>query len=57
VDFFATGVSVVIHGNNPHVPTMHCNYRYFEVDVDAKTTIWWVGGGTDLTPIYLNEQV
>ncbi|NUM52525.1 MAG: oxygen-dependent coproporphyrinogen oxidase [Candidatus Hydrogenedentes bacterium] len=43
--FFATGVSLVIHPRNPHVPTIHMNVRYFEADEH-----WWFGGGIDLTP-------
>ncbi|BAM81505.1 coproporphyrinogen III oxidase [Cyanidioschyzon merolae strain 10D] len=49
VPFFAAGISSVIHPWNPHVPTMHFNYRYFETDKG----MWWMGGGTDLTPSYL----
>ena len=42
--FFAAGISSVIHPRNPHVPTLHFNYRYFElVDVDGKVH-WWYGG-------------
>lgn len=52
--FFAAGVSSVIHPRNPHVPTIHFNYRYFEVQ-DGKEKRWWFGGGTDLTPYYLDE--
>ena len=55
VRFWATGVSVVIHPRNPMVPTMHANYRYFEMQ-DAPGTApgaWWFGGGSDLTPAYL----
>ena len=56
--FFACGISSVIHPRNPNVPTVHFNYRYFEVqEEDAgtgtgkeKTTKWWFGGGCDLTP-------
>ncbi|XP_066145111.1 oxygen-dependent coproporphyrinogen-III oxidase isoform X2 [Euwallacea fornicatus] len=51
--FFAAGVSAVIHPVNPMVPTIHFNYRYFEVQ-DSNETQWWFGGGTDLTPYYLN---
>lgn len=51
--FFATGVSVVVHPHNPHAPTAHCNYRYFEMN-DGQT--WWFGGGADLTPSYLYEE-
>lgn len=47
--FCAMGVSVVIHPNNPHVPTSHFNVRYFEAG-----DIWWFGGGFDLTPYYGN---
>ncbi|XP_065566722.1 oxygen-dependent coproporphyrinogen-III oxidase-like isoform X3 [Artemia franciscana] len=56
VPFFATGVSCVIHPRNPFVPTVHFNYRYFEVEDDTGDKIWWFGGGTDLTPYYLNED-
>ncbi len=45
--FFATGVSLVIHPWNPHVPTIHMNIRYFEAG-----QVWWFGGGVDLTPYY-----
>ena len=46
-DFFATGVSMVLHPCNPYVPTVHLNYRYFE-----SGPIWWFAGGADLTPYY-----
>ncbi|MCL4694287.1 MAG: oxygen-dependent coproporphyrinogen oxidase [Candidatus Hydrogenedentes bacterium] len=45
--FVATGVSLVIHPWNPHVPTIHLNVRYFEAG-----DLWWFGGGVDLTPYY-----
>lgn len=54
--FFAAGVSAVIHPRNPMVPTIHFNYRYFEVVNKDGSTQWWFGGGTDLTPYYLNEE-
>ncbi|XP_055542456.1 oxygen-dependent coproporphyrinogen-III oxidase isoform X1 [Wyeomyia smithii] len=54
--FFATGVSAVIHPRNPMVPTIHFNYRYFEVTDSKGHKQWWFGGGTDLTPYYLNEE-
>lgn len=54
--FFASGVSAVIHPRNPHVPTIHFNYRYFEVVLPDGTKQWWFGGGTDLTPYYLDES-
>lgn len=53
--FFAAGVSAVIHPRNPMVPTIHFNYRYFEVQ-DGEDSRWWFGGGTDLTPYYLNKS-
>ncbi|XP_059615878.1 oxygen-dependent coproporphyrinogen-III oxidase [Phlebotomus argentipes] len=54
--FFAAGVSAVIHPRNPMVPTVHFNYRYFEVTDSSGHKQWWFGGGTDLTPYYLNEE-
>ncbi|XP_043462654.1 oxygen-dependent coproporphyrinogen-III oxidase [Leptopilina heterotoma] len=54
--FFAAGISAVIHPRNPMVPTIHFNYRYFEVENKDGTKQWWFGGGTDLTPYYLNEE-
>ncbi|XP_074100513.1 oxygen-dependent coproporphyrinogen-III oxidase isoform X1 [Cotesia typhae] len=54
--FFAAGVSAVIHPRNPMIPTIHFNYRYFEVVNNDGTVQWWFGGGTDLTPYYLNED-
>ncbi|XP_076245056.1 oxygen-dependent coproporphyrinogen-III oxidase [Calliopsis andreniformis] len=56
VPFFAAGVSAVIHPRNPMVPTIHFNYRYFEVENKDGSTQWWFGGGTDLTPYYLDED-
>lgn len=52
VDFFATGVSIVIHPQNPRVPIIHMNVRYFEM---ANGTCWF-GGGIDLTPHYVVEE-
>lgn len=53
VQFFATGVSVVVHPWSPMVPTTHLNVRYFEL-ADEAGAVWdrWFGGGTDLTPTY-----
>lgn len=51
--FFATGVSMVLHPQNPYAPTFHANYRYFEVGSEHdETDIWWFGGGADMTPNY-----
>ncbi len=55
--FFATGISLVLHPKNPFAPTVHANYRYFEVYNDAQEiTQFWFGGGSDLTPYYLFEE-
>ncbi|MBL7718185.1 MAG: oxygen-dependent coproporphyrinogen oxidase [Flavipsychrobacter sp.] len=56
-NFFAAGLSLVIHPLNPHVPTVHANWRYFELyDKEGKKIDSWFGGGADLTPYYLDEQ-
>ena len=47
--FFATGVSIVLHPKNPHVPIIHMNVRYFELNDGT----FWFGGGIDLTPHYV----
>jgi len=55
--WFACGLSLVIHPYNPFVPTVHCNYRMFELYNDAGEVMdRWFGGGTDLTPYYLFEE-
>jgi len=55
--WFACGLSLVIHPNNPFVPTTHANWRYFEVyDKDENLLDCWFGGGADLTPYYLFEE-
>ncbi|XP_022440053.1 oxygen-dependent coproporphyrinogen-III oxidase, mitochondrial [Delphinapterus leucas] len=54
--FSAMGVSSVIHPKNPHAPTIHFNYRYFEVEEADGNKQWWFGGGCDLTPTYLNQE-
>jgi coproporphyrinogen III oxidase len=56
-DFFACGLSLVIHPKSPIVPTVHANWRYFEM-YDEKGNIiqQWFGGGQDLTPYYLFEE-
>ncbi|HEY6893372.1 MAG TPA: oxygen-dependent coproporphyrinogen oxidase [Rhodanobacteraceae bacterium] len=48
----ALGVSLVVHPENPYVPTTHMNVRYFEARADDAPTVWWFGGGFDLTPYY-----
>jgi coproporphyrinogen III oxidase len=51
-EFEAMGVSLVIHPNNPYVPTSHANVRLFIAKKEGEPTIWWFGGGFDLTPYY-----
>ena len=56
-DFFACGISLVLHPKNPMVPTVHANFRYFELYDDDKNIVdQWFGGGLDLTPYYLFEE-
>ncbi|MVN91336.1 oxygen-dependent coproporphyrinogen oxidase [Mucilaginibacter aquatilis] len=57
-DFFATGVSIVIHPNHPMVPIIHMNIRYFEMpsSIDDGQPLRWFGGGIDLTPHYVIEE-
>lgn len=54
--FKAMGVSLVLHPNNPHVPTSHANVRFFIAEKEDEAPIWWFGGGYDLTPYYGNED-
>jgi coproporphyrinogen III oxidase len=55
--WFAAGLSLVIHPLNPFVPTVHCNYRMFELyNQENEVMDRWFGGGTDLTPYYLFEE-
>ncbi|CEG44765.1 coproporphyrinogen iii oxidase [Plasmopara halstedii] len=60
--FYACGVSLVMHPHNPMAPTIHLNFRYFEVetglfdDAGNSKKIGWFGGGADLTPSYLFEE-
>lgn len=54
--FEAMGVSLVIHPNNPFVPTSHANVRLFVANKDNEAPIWWFGGGFDLTPYYPFEE-
>ena len=56
-NFFACGLSLVIHPLNPYVPTVHANWRYFELyDNEGKRLDCWFGGGSDLTPYYIFEE-
>lgn len=51
-EFFATGVSIVIHPKNPWVPIIHMNIRYFELNDKVR----WFGGGIDVTPHYILDN-
>lgn len=60
-DFQALGISLVIHPNNPYVPTSHANVRFFIASKpgtrnEENESIWWFGGGYDLTPYYPNME-
>jgi coproporphyrinogen III oxidase len=56
-DFFACGLSLVLHPKNPMVPTVHANWRYFEMyDKKGNIVDQWFGGGQDLTPYYLFDE-
>jgi len=48
----AMGVSLVLHPHNPHVPTTHANVRFFRADKPGEASVWWFGGGFDMTPYY-----
>ncbi|MES9861479.1 MAG: oxygen-dependent coproporphyrinogen oxidase [Candidatus Thiodiazotropha sp. LLP2] len=50
--FEAMGLSLVIHPNNPYVPTSHANVRFFIAEKEDADPVWWFGGGFDLTPYY-----
>ncbi|KZV77650.1 Coproporphyrinogen oxidase [Peniophora sp. CONT] len=61
--FYAAGISLIVHPRNPHAPTVHANFRYFEVNPPStaledspEVLAWWFGGGSDLTPNYLYEE-
>lgn len=51
-EFYATGVSLIVHHRNPHLPIFHMNVRYFELS----TGRCWFGGGIDMTPIYVDPE-
>ncbi|MGB2757694.1 MAG: oxygen-dependent coproporphyrinogen oxidase [Acidimicrobiia bacterium] len=55
-EFFATGVSIIVHPRNPYAPTFHANVRYFESKNAEGAVTAWFGGGGDLTPYYLFEE-
>jgi len=51
-EFYATGVSIVLHPENPNIPIIHMNVRYFEMTDGT----WWFGGGIDLTPHFVVKE-
>jgi len=56
-NFYACGLSLVMHPANPFVPTVHANWRYFELYDDKGNILdTWFGGGSDLTPYYIFEE-
>lgn len=56
-NFFACGLSLVLHPKNPMAPTVHANWRYFEMyDPDGNMVDSWFGGGQDVTPYYLFDE-
>jgi coproporphyrinogen III oxidase len=54
--FEAMGLSLVLHPRNPHVPTTHCNVRFFVARPANQPEVWWFGGGFDLTPYYPHDE-
>lgn len=54
--FEAMGVSLVMHPENPYVPTSHANVRFFIAEKPGEEPVWWFGGGYDLTPYYGNQE-
>ncbi|EGV64447.1 hypothetical protein CANTEDRAFT_113737 [Yamadazyma tenuis ATCC 10573] len=58
IEFKVCGLSMIVHCTNPHAPTVHLNYRYFQTSdpETGKSDAWWFGGGADLTPTYLYED-
>jgi len=52
----AMGVSLVLHPRNPYAPTVHMNVRFFNATAEGQESIWWFGGGMDLTPYYGFEE-
>ncbi len=54
--FEAMGVSLVMHPENPYIPTSHANVRFFIAEKPGEEPVWWFGGGYDLTPYYGNRE-
>jgi len=57
LEMWVNGISCIIHPVNPHAPTVHFNYRHFQISKpNGDVVAWWFGGGQDLTPIYLYDE-
>jgi coproporphyrinogen III oxidase len=54
--FYVASLSVVVHAQNPLVPSGHAHYRYFDAGDENLPQCWWFGGGADLTPNYLFDD-
>ena len=54
--FTALGISLVLHPENPFIPTTHANVRFFITENEEEEPLWWFGGGFDLTPYYGFEE-
>jgi coproporphyrinogen III oxidase len=57
--FWAGGISLILHPWSPMIPTVHANFRYFELYDDEnmnEVRDCWFGGGADLTPYYLWDK-
>jgi coproporphyrinogen III oxidase len=54
--FYVASLSIVVHAQNPLVPSAHAHYRYFEAGDEKAPECWWFGGGADLTPNYLFDD-
>ena len=54
--YTALGISLVLHPDNPFIPTTHANVRFFIAENEEEEPLWWFGGGFDLTPYYGFEE-
>ena len=54
--FQVIGTSSILHPQNPYVPTVHMNVRFFTATPEESESVWWFGGGLDLTPVYGFEE-
>ena len=55
--FYFVVLECLIHPSNPHVPTLNGSYRYFEAETAGGMKLAWHGGGHDLKPVYIVEEV